>query len=111
MTLDDLEAYGANTQEGLQRCMGVKSLYLRLVESIKTEDRFDRLAQAIDEGRLSDAFDAAHALKGVLGNLSLTPLQRPMEEITELLRNQTPADYKTLVEQILTERDRFRALS
>lgn len=110
MTLDDLEAYGANTQEGLQRCMGVESLYLRLVESIKTEDGFDRMAQAIDEGRLADAFDAAHALKGVLGNLSLTPLQRPVEEITELLRNQTPADYTTLVEQILAERDRFRAL-
>ena len=50
------------------------------------------------------AFEAAHALKGVLGNLSLTPLYEPVQEITELLRNRTEMDYTPLLETILEQR-------
>ena len=34
------------------------------------------------------AFEIAHSLKGVYGNLSLTPLYEPMCELTELLKRQ-----------------------
>ena len=110
MTLDDLIAYGANVNEGLTRCMNNESFYLRLVETVKGEQGFDTLAQAIDEGRLHDAFEAAHALKGVLGNLALTPLYEPVSQITELLRNETEADYAQLVADIMAEWNRFLAL-
>ena len=34
MTVDDLKTYGANTEEGLRRCMNNESFYLRLVKMI-----------------------------------------------------------------------------
>lgn len=110
MTVDDLAAYGANVDEGLGRCMNMESLYLRLAETIKTDANFDALENALHEGNLKDAFAAAHALKGVLANLAITPLLKPIEEITELLRYETPADYDALLARILEERDRYRAL-
>ena len=110
MTLDDLRAYGADVDEGLGRCMGMEAFYLRLVETIKTDDKFDVLEEELDKGDLDSAFDTAHALKGVLANLALTPIQQPVEEITDLLRNRTAMDYSEHLARILEQRDRLREL-
>ena len=110
MTLDDLRAYGANVDEGLTRCMSNESFYLRLVGMVKDEKGFDALEQAIAANDLDAAFEAAHGLKGVLGNLSLTPLFDPMSEITELLRSRTEMDYGPLMDTIRTQKDAFFAL-
>lgn len=110
MTLDDLIAYGANVDEGLARCVNNEAFYLRLVESVKNEQGFDTLKEAIAANDLHQAFEAAHALKGVLGNLSLTPMLEPMVKITELLRSETQMDYTELLDKIQYEKDRFCAL-
>jgi len=110
VTIDDLIAYGANVEEGLSRCMGNEDFYLRLVGTLKGEQGYDTLKAALDAGDLQAAFEAAHALKGVLGNLSITPLYEPMSELTEYLRAQTQMDYAPLMDTILQERDRFLAL-
>ena len=34
MTIDDLKTYGANTEEGLRRCLNNEAFYLRLVRMI-----------------------------------------------------------------------------
>ena len=110
MTLDDLIAFGANVEEGMGRCMNNEGFYLRLVESVKQESGFDALRAAIEAGDLDAAFECAHSLKGVLGNLSLTPLYEPTSEITELLRAREDADYAALVDAIMLKRDEFLAL-
>lgn len=110
MTLDDLIAYGANVEEGLARCMNNEGFYLRLVESVKADEGVAKLESAIDAGNLEGAFEAAHALKGVLGNLSLTPLYEPVSEITELLRARTEMDYAPLVATIKEQWQKFLAL-
>ena len=110
MTLDDLIAYGANVEEGLTRCMNNEGFYLRLVESVKSETGFDKLRQAVEAGNLKEGFEAAHALKGVLSNLALTPLLEPVSEITELLRNETQADYTDLLGRISEAWEKFLAL-
>ena len=110
MTLDDLRAFGANVDEGMARCMNMEAFYLRLVNSVKQEPHFAELFAAIEARDLEAGFRAAHALKGVLGNLSLTPLYEPMCEITELLRARTDTDYTDLITLIRERYDAFRAL-
>lgn len=110
MTLDDLRAYGADVDTGLGRCMGMEALYLRLVGSIKDEAAFGRLDSALATGDLDAAFEAAHALKGVLANLALTPLMEPVYEITELLRSRTQMDYAPLLTTIKERREQLVAL-
>ena len=57
---------------------------------------------------LDAAFEAAHALKGVLGNLGLTPLYEPVAEMTECLRSKTDKDYSAYIDVI---EDRVNALN
>ena len=110
LTTDALRDYGANMDEGLGRCMGNEALYLRLVGTIFDDKAFDRLQESIHAGDKKAAFEAAHSLKGVLGNLALTPLFEPVCEITELLRAGEDADYEDRLAKILAERDRLAAL-
>ena len=86
MTLDSLRDFGANVDEGLQRCMGMDSFYLEMVELGLSDERFESLGKAIEEKNLDEAFEMAHALKGVIGNLALTPLYDTLCDITEHLR-------------------------
>ena len=105
MTVNDLKTYGANTEEGLRRCMNNESFYLRLVKMIPGDASFPKLYDAVENGDLDIAFEAAHALKGSTGNLSLTPIFAPISEITELLRARTQTDYSALINQIREARD------
>ena len=108
MTIDRLTAYGANTKEGLQRCMNNESFYLRMVKMIPGDSNFQKLFDAIDAGDLTAAFEAAHALKGSTGNLAMTPIYTPVCEITKLLRARTQTDYSALIGQIRKSYDELR---
>jgi len=110
ITIDKLNSFGANTAEGLTRCFGNEALYLRLVATIPQDATFERLKQKIAEKDLDGAFEAAHALKGVLGNLALTPLYTPAIEITELLRSRTDMDYSDLLAQFAEKREQLGKL-
>ncbi len=110
ITLDALNKFGADTVKGLAMCMQNEALYLRLVSSVPDETRFDDLTQAIEKKDYDAAFEAAHALKGVLGNLSLTPLYETASSITELLRSKTDTDYSPLLAQLNSSREKLAKL-
>lgn len=110
LTIKKLKDFGADTDEGLGRCYGNEALYLRLVGMIPAEANFDKLQSSLQSGDLDGAFEAAHALKGVLGNLSLTPMFEVCSEMTELLRARTEMDYTPLLQDLLTKRDTLSAL-
>ena len=105
ITIEKLNTFGANTAEGLARCFGNEALYLKLVATIPGEANFDKLKDSLAAKDLKAAFEAAHALKGVLGNLSLTPLYTKVAEITEHLRSGTDMDYSSLLADILDKKE------
>jgi len=110
LTIDTLRAYGANVEEGLTRCMGMEGFYLGLVGKIRNDNHVRRLEESVRAGDLDSAFEAAHALKGVLANLALTPALNPVSEITEALRARREMDYEPLLLKVRTEWDRLTAL-
>ena len=110
ITLEQLRAWGADTDEALPRCLNNEAFYLRLVGKAVAEPSFDRLREAVEAGDLDKAFEQAHALKGVTGNLALTPIDQPVREITEFLRARTDMDYRPLLSQILDRRAELLAL-
>ena len=110
LTIEGLNSFGANTAEGLGRCYQNEALYLRLVKMIPAEQNFDKLKNSLEQNDLDTAFEAAHALKGVTGNVSLTPLYEALSDITERLRVKEDADYPTLLKAVLEQRDAFAAL-
>ena len=70
------------------------------------------LEKALSAGDIKAAFEAAHALKGAVGNLSLTPLYDPINEITELLRSASgPVDTGDLLPRIQKAYQELKALA
>ncbi len=109
VTMETLRAYSDGVDAGLARCMNNEAFYLRLVNMALDDPNFSRLEDAVKNGDKKAAFEAAHALKGVLGNLSLTPLFEAASEMTELLRAGEDADYPALLARILEQRDALLA--
>lgn len=105
LTIDALKQFGAKTEEGLGRCLNNEAFYLRLVNMVLDDAGYEKLASAIKNGETQTAFEAAHALKGSLGNLALTPIYEPVAELTELLRNGQDADYTSLLDRALAQRE------
>ena len=105
LSIDALRAWGANVDEALVRCLNNESFYLTLVQKAIKDPTFDRLPEAVAAGDLDKAFEAAHALKGVMANLALTPICKPVQEITELLRSRAATDYAPLLSEIRSQRE------
>lgn len=109
LTIAQLEEFGVNTKEGLTRCMNNEKFYFRMLKMGLGNDSFEKLESALAAGNLEDAFEAAHALKGVLGNLALTPIYKPLAEMTEMLRAKKDADYVEIYKPILELRNTLLA--
>ena len=107
MTLDDLRAYGAAADEGLARCMNNEAFYLKMVGLGLQDERFGILGDVLAGGEIPAAFEMAHALKGVIANLSLTPIEKPLSEMTEILRAGGREGCEALWTQVLEERQRL----
>lgn len=99
ITIENLKKYGANVDEALQRCVGNEALYLKLVDCFLSQNAFPDLKDALAKGDLEAAFHVAHSLKGVVGNLSLTPLYDVIYNMTELLRNRQKIDYQPYIDK------------
>ena len=112
LTLDALKAYGANVDEGMARCFNNEAFYLKLVGMGLADANFDRLASGISSGDAREAFEAAHALKGSIGNLAITPIYQPVCALTELLRGKDgiAPECAALADQVADAHRRAKAL-
>lgn len=98
------EAYGADYQTTMNRFMGNETLYLKLLDMLFRDTNLQRLGAALDANDLSDAFAAAHTLKGVVGNMGLTPLYSAVCAIVEPLRKREQRDdYPALYHAVQAE--------
>lgn len=105
LTIESLREFGADVQDGLDRCMNDEDFYLELIDLALEDECFEALCDAVKSGDMKAAFSAAHALKGVLANVSLTPLSTVVAQMTELLREEKDADYPAYLDRILQLRN------
>ena len=110
VTIEQLEEFGVDTKEGLTRCMNNQTFYLKMLKMGLGNDQFEKLDQALSANNIDEAFEAAHALKGVLGNLAITPIYKPLAEMTEMLRAKKSADYVEMYKPILELRQKLADL-
>ena len=109
LTIAKLQEYGVNTKEGLARCMGMEAFYFRMLGMGLKNDSFDKLEASLAAGNLEESFELSHALKGVVGNLALTPIYTPLADMTEMLRAKKDADYVEMYKPILELRNKLLA--
>ena len=107
ITVAKLQELGVNTKEGLARCMNKEDFYLQMVTMGIKDEHFETLEKAIAENNIKDAFDAAHALKGVIGNLAIPNIYNPINRMTEMLRAGMKANYAPIYKPIKEYRDKI----
>ncbi len=81
-----LQAGGIDVEEALGRVLGSESLLERLLGKFLEDGSFSALREALAAGDSQAAFSAAHTLKGVAGNLSMTALYGVVSRQVEELR-------------------------
>ena len=97
-------AYGGDNSTAMGRFFGNEGMYLRFLDMFFQDESFQQLENALDAGDLKDAFAAAHTLKGVAGNMGLTPFYEAVCVIVERLRTEEPRkDYPVLCKAIQAE--------
>ena len=107
LTIENLKKYGADVAEGVSRCLNDESFYIDLVKSVIPDTRLDELEDFIAQKDLDKAFEVAHALKGMYGNISITPVYDPVCKITELLRERKDVDYSALIAEAKEQKQRL----
>lgn len=77
---------GIDIDSGVERFMGNEALYEKFLHRFADDKSYFELTDALSKGDCEAAFNAAHTLKGVSGNLSLITLQKLVCEQVECLR-------------------------
>ena len=104
-----LEAGGVDVDQALERMMGSEALLERLLGKFLEDRNFPALRAALAAGDGAAATAAAHALKGVCGNLSMTALFALFTAQVDALRRGDLAEADRLMEDIAPALDAVTA--
>lgn len=101
--IDELKDMGVATEEGLDRVMGDTDLYEMMlgmfVDTVR--DNPVQMEEFAGGGDLEPLIKRVHTLKGVTGNLAMTPLFESYTKVLGLLRENKPQEAKAGYEQLL----------
>ncbi|MDR2052072.1 MAG: Hpt domain-containing protein [Treponema sp.] len=76
-----------NEAEGIKRVMNNAKLYVKLLTKFRNENNLDDLNSCLGAGDLEKAQAAAHTIKGIAANLSLTALFQQLQEVETRIKN------------------------
>ncbi len=88
----------------MARFMGNEKFYLKILQRLPQDQNLDGLGTALDKGDLAAAFEAAHTIKGLAGNLGLQSIYEVISAMVEPLRaGESREDYKTFYQTVCEE--------
>lgn len=85
--IEEIRELGADTDDALARFMGNSGLYEKMLKKLPKVVEDSPVLSFARAGDFETATSNAHALKGVTGNLSLTPLFEKYTLMIELFRS------------------------
>lgn len=88
-----LKNISVDVDSALERFMQKEDLYVRFLRKFNEDKNFGGLRDCIEMKKFNEAFQYGHTLKGVTGNLGLTPLYERVAELVDLLRNSEEKTY------------------
>lgn len=99
---------GIDFNEGLRRFNNNKEIYESFLLEFPKDENYKRLCAALEKQDCNAAFQCAHSLKGVAGNLSLQKLHTALEPLVEELRT---GSLKAAAELLLPVTESYELLS
>lgn len=106
--LDELTELGANVKEGVDRVMGDNDLYVMMLGMfVDTLEKDPVTVGDFTQEDLDAVTKRVHTLKGITGNLSLTPLFNSYMEVLTLLRANQPGKAQAAFTEMLPLQEKF----
>ncbi|MEG2117876.1 MAG: Hpt domain-containing protein, partial [Clostridia bacterium] len=99
--LEKLSEYGADIDCVNSRFLGDIDLYKSCFDTFLSDENFLQLGEAIKACDYERACDCAHTLKGIAGNMGITPLYQDVCIIVENLRKNNYYDLNERYSKIL----------
>lgn len=108
--MDILGEQGADIEGIMERFLGDEVFYADCFKEFMQDQNFVALGKAIETKNYALAYDCAHALKGLAGNLGLIPLYCAVNDIVNALRVQKYDNLKQLYRILLSYHGSFSVL-
>ena len=100
--IEELKGLGIDVDEGLERVMGDADLYEMMLGMFLDSVRDNPVAlEDFDGNDLDTLIKRVHTLKGITGNLAITPLFNGYTESLGLLRDNRAKEAKAVFARIL----------
>lgn len=106
---NQLVAAGVDVNSVMERFMNNEALLERFMRKFKNDPNYQQLLEAVEAKDNDKAFTAAHTLKGVAGNLSLSALQSQVSAQCELFRGGNFEGGAALMDKVTEEYERVTA--
>lgn len=98
---DELRELGVDIDDGLKRLGGNESLYTRLLGSFVKTMKEQIVEPDFDCTEYTGTTERAHTIKGISGNLSITPVYKAYTDIVDLLRGGKPEEAREILVNII----------
>lgn len=106
----ELEKRGCNVEKTRERFLNDDDFYLDCYRDVINDQAFEALGDSLKAHNITQSFELAHMLKGIVANMGLTSLFDKIVGIVEPLRNEEDIDYSKLYNEMMEERDYYRSL-
>lgn len=105
--LEQFAAYGADVEGVMDRFMEDEELLMVCLDQFVADDEIEQLKEQMGKQDYEQAFEVAHALKGVSGNLGLTPLFEATCVLVESLRHKVYDHVAEELDEVVKQREEF----
>jgi type II secretory pathway predicted ATPase ExeA len=105
--VNELNDLGVDTDGALKRFMNNVGLYERMLKKFVVTAPGLEVLSYIEAGDIDKSIENSHTLKGITGNLSLTPLYEAYTDIVALLRSGDVEKAKSILVDILPVQEKI----
>lgn len=98
---------GVDIDAALVRFMGRDDLLLRFLKKFVEDESYETLVGGLQNNSIKEAYKAAHTLKGLCANLSLTNLNRLAGAQAEFLKNENMEAAREIMGDITCEYEKI----
>lgn len=108
--IEELKNRGCDIEGAMSRFLNDEAFYLRCYKIVMEDKNFDKLKTSLENGEVTNAFEAVHSLKGVVANMGISPMYDIIVEMVDPLRQGSAEGLMPKCEQLLEMKDSFSKL-
>lgn len=105
-----LKKWGCDTDKAIARMLNDEEFYIECLSTFVNDQCIDQLEDAIASNDFEQAYEYAHKLKGVMGNIDLTPMYNLDIIIVKQLKKGDYSNLKIKIDELKNMKAHFNRI-